>query len=334
MRWLLCLMLLLGCDDAVAPVDSSDAGQDAMADAFVPLDAENEGDAGIDAASPESDTSTPDASAPLPEHVVVCGRNTFVLDVSTDEPERIWELDLDASGLPEEVTDRMNSLGECKPLPDRLLGITANAGGVGIIDMDTGEAIFHAIVPKAHSIEIHPAGWVVVAAASDNNKLVVFDIERSDEPVFELEFTAAHGLWWDESRQRLWATGHWDLSTYAINEETGELTWDETFTLPTRGGHDLRPDPISGQIMVTSGRNVVLFDPETEAMNPLDPIGDHRKVKGIDIHPETGRIVYVQAPSETWYSDRLTFLTPEGEILVEEDRPYKARWMPFWLTAP
>lgn len=50
-------------------------------------------------------------------------------------------------------------------------------------------------------------------------------------------------------------------------------------------------------------------------------------VKGVDIHPETGRIALVRADPGGWWSDKVWFLHPEGEWQQDDQRLYKARWM-------
>ncbi len=51
------------------------------------------------------------------------------------------------------------------------------------------------------------------------------------------------------------------------------------------------------------------------------------EVKGVDIHPETGRIALVRADPGGWWLDKVWFFHPEGKWQQDGQRLYKARWM-------
>jgi hypothetical protein len=98
------------------------------------------------------------------------------------------------------------------------------------------------------------------------------------------------------------------------------LTLKSTYALPSEDGHDLREVPKSNDLLVSMEAGVQLFDRATGTFRPHPDLHASPKVKSLDVHVESGRVVVA-----TW-KKRLDFLNPTSVLLLQDRAPYKARW--------
>jgi len=84
--------------------------------------------------------------------------------------------------------------------------------------------------------------------------------------------------------------------------------------------------PQTEDLVVTTGRNVFLFDRKQRSFRPHPDLGGKRDVKAVSIHPRTGQIVYLQAGGTNWCTDTFRMFKPAGELRLPGERLYKARW--------
>jgi hypothetical protein len=82
----------------------------------------------------------------------------------------------------------------------------------------------------------------------------------------------------------------------------------------------------SDDLVITTGRNVFLFDRERRTFRPHPDLGNESAVKAVSIHPRTGQIVYVQAEGTNWWAGGFHTIKPSGELRLPGERLYKARW--------
>lgn len=262
------------------------------------------------------------------DRIVCCGQEeVFIVDVSRpDAPRKVWSWT-----AAEERRTLFRSTDECKPVEEgaKIL-VTASSGGVALVDVATRDAVYFARVQNAHSAELLPGNRLVVAGSygEEGNRLVVFDRASPDRPLSVEPLHSAHGAVWDGGR--LWALGETELRAYAL--EGNRLVMKKTFALPDRGGHDLRPVPGTDRLLVTTNGDVLWFDRRKEAFSSHPDLGGRAGVKGLDVHPRTGRLLYVQA-EERWWAFGVKFLDPAGEVRLPDERLYKARWFSFESSA-
>ena len=271
------------------------------------------------------------------EPLLLCGWDkVFLLETGADGPgkdKRLWIWDARQSkDLPEDARGTFKTTDDCKPLAggSQVL-ISSSSGGCALVERPSGRVLWHAVVPNAHSLELLPRRRVVVASSvsDQGNRLVLFDLGRSNQPLFDTPLPSAHGVVWDEPRQRLWALGLKELRCYELKDWDGEkpsLAMAASHELPDADGHDLQPIPNSRDLVVTTGRHVYLFDRDRAAFRLHPDLGDRATVKCVSVHPVSGRTVFVQA-TESWWSDTLGFLSPAGKIRLSGERLYKARWL-------
>ncbi len=266
--------------------------------------------------------------------LLCCGAGeVFILDVSDPAtPRKVWGwMAADRADLPEPLRKQFGSTDECKPVEGgaKIL-VTSSGGGVALVERASGRVLFHASVRNAHSAELLPRGRVAVAGSTGEggNRLVLFDLSESGKPLWHDGFPWAHGAVWDEARGLLWALGEKELRAYRLKDwETASpsLVRAETHPLPGDSGHELRPVPGAATLIVTANPGVWLFDRDRKTFAPHPVLGGLAGVKSVDIHPATGRTAYTKADT-SWWTERVRFLGPAGEVVLPGERLYKVRW--------
>jgi hypothetical protein len=164
---------------------------------------------------------------------------------------------------------------------------------------------------------------------AQGNRLAVFNLSQPDVELLSTPLQGAHGAVWDESRQVLWGLGDSVIAAYRLTNwaTLPQLALVSVTALTNGGGHDMYPLPNSPYLLVSSAQHVWLFHRDTRIFTKHPLLGDTPAVKGVCVHPDTGRLVYVQADGP-WWSERLRFLSPDLVIHVPGEHYYKARWIP------
>lgn len=264
------------------------------------------------------------------EIMLAGGDEVFIVDAAEAEAGRVARLwrwnGQQAEDIPLEARRDFHHLDECKAVEQgtKLL-VCASNGGCALIERATKRVLWRARSCNAHSLDLLPAGRVVVASSLSGDHLEVFDSKGSPAPVFKTPLRSAHGVCWDEARQCLWALGFDELRCYTLaawDTATPSLQLRSTHPLPDADGHDLRPVPVSADLLLTTGQGVHLFDRDRSTFRPHPLLHGIAKVKSVDIHPESRRIVL-----STWGADLQLFVA-RGTINFQDARPYKARWLP------
>jgi hypothetical protein len=279
--------------------------------------------------------SSPAAQAD--DELILCGWDeVFALKVG--EPDKIstnkvwlWRA-RDCPNLPENLQDKFATTDECKPVEGgKKILITSSGGGVALVERASGKALFSAFVGNAHSAEMLPGKRVVIAGSTHaaGNRLAVFDLSQTGEPLYTTELHSAHGVVWDEKRQVLWALGYEELNGYRlVNWASPEpkLHMANSYPLPDPGGHDLQVVPKCEVLVLTTGSHVYVFDPDRRAFFPHMTLGDKAGVKCVSIHPQTKLTAFIQGSDRHWWSDTVQWLDFENALKLPGQRLYKARW--------
>lgn len=272
------------------------------------------------------------------ESVLLCGADTVFLleaaDATKGKIEKRWTWNAkQCSQLPEAMRNTFRSTDDCKPVDGgtKIL-VSSSSGGCALVERPSGNVIWYAQVPNAHSLELLPRNRIVAASSvnAKGNRLMLFDVAHSDQPIWEAPLVSAHGAVWDETRKALWALGGKDLQSFELQNWEGDkpsLRRKASYPLPDEGGHDLQPVPRSNDLIVTSGGHVFLFDRNTHQFRLHPQLGDRANVKSVNVHPATGQTIFLQA-TESWWSDTLGLLDPPGKFQLPGERLYKARWLP------
>ncbi|HJY06890.1 MAG TPA: DUF6528 family protein [Bryobacteraceae bacterium] len=275
------------------------------------------------------------AAQPMP--LLICG-SAQVLEgvIKTDRGKpsfvREWAWRPEhSSGLPLRLMSNFAGTDECKPVDDgRAILITSSGNALALVSRESGDTLFYATVRNAHSAALLPGGLIVAAASyssdGSGDRLLLFDRKAPDHAIDSFPFIGAHGVEWDSSRNVLWALSDRTLAQITIGNSR-KLASQRTFTLPVRGGHDLVLARDHSVLYLTTSKEVLTFDPVSGKFSPFPPFQGISDVKSLSINPGTGQIMYTQAEPGVWWTYKLKFLHPNGEVLLAE-HAYKARWLP------
>jgi hypothetical protein len=212
--------------------------------------------------------------------------------------------------------------------------ITASSDGIALVDRATRKVEFYGSAGGAHSAEMLPGGRLAVAASTSKsplaNRLVVFDLKRSAQPLFDTELVSGHGVVWDAGRQVLWALGLNTLRTYKLlawDTATPRLVKESEYALPDTSGHDLMAVPGTNLLSISTHHHAWLFDRGKKTFARHPQLADFENVKSIHVHPGSGEIVWTMADKGFWWTATLRFLNPATTIERTGERLYKARWV-------
>lgn len=279
------------------------------------------------------------AAEPATSPLLLCGMGeVFMIDAAAAEKgtfTKLWSWRAkDREDLPEAQRKRFGTTDDCKPVEGgKKVLISSSGSGCALVEHPSGRVLWHGHVTSAHSLELLPRERVVVAGSTGGtgNKLVVFDLSRSDVPVYETPLPSGHGVVWDEARKCLWALGFAELRRYELKDwesDKPSLVMQASHALPDEDGHELQAMPSGADLIVSTHGHVYLFNRDKAAFRPHPELGDKALVKSVNAHPVTGRIVFIQASDKTWWSNSIGLRAPAGEIKSPNERLYKARWFP------
>jgi hypothetical protein len=275
--------------------------------------------------------------SPRESELIVCGWDeVFILglgDGLTPAYRKVWSWRAaDSPEIPKDMQALFRTTDDCKPVDGgRRILISSSGGAVALIDRETRRASFVARVTNAHSIEMLPGGRIAAAASvakdGTGDRLVIFDAASGKE-VGSDALRSGHGVVWDESRRVLWALGGDVLRAYDVGLAGRPVKLERTFeaALPSAGGHDLVAIPDSPRLFVSTVPRCFYFDRDRREFVPHDTLGGQRDIKSYNVHPRTGRVVFVQAEPPNWWSEHLHFHRPDGTLRLPGEHIYKARW--------
>ncbi len=267
--------------------------------------------------------------------LIVCGAaDVLIFDRSGSrrgKPVWRWRAQGQAT-IPAALQRRFGTTDDCKPVSQgREILVTSSGGAVALVDRASGSARFAAVAPAAHSADLLPGGRVVTACSTnkDGDRLLIHDLRQSEAPIVSEPLPSAHGVVWDAERNLLWALGSKELRAYRLHTNglgVFSLRGGPVFKTPTDNGHDLAMVPGSPQMVITTNRDVYLFDRDRFTFTVHPFLGGLRMVKSVAVHPLSGQTAFVQAESPNWWSQKIHFRQPDAVYTDRGQRFYKARW--------
>jgi hypothetical protein len=78
-------------------------------------------------------------------------------------------------------------------------------------------------------------------------------------------------------------------------------------------------------LFVTSNTEVLLFDCDKMTFTRRTDFGDQLKIKSVDVHPVSRKVVFHKASEKHWSSDTIRFIG-DDPLVLEGERLYKTRW--------
>ncbi|MEA2063807.1 MAG: DUF6528 family protein [Gemmatimonadota bacterium] len=290
--------------------------------------------------APGTDEKTSGHNQTVAQELILCGWDeVFILRIGPGQgahPEKTWTWKaMDRPELPDSIKPKFATTDECKPLEEgaKVL-ITSSGNGVALVERSSGEVLFWATAPNAHSADILPGGRVAVAASHSSkgrgDRLIVFAPGCPGTELCSMELSWGHGVVWDEKRNILWALSDSEVRAYELVDwetEKPSLKKTAAYEIPERGGHDLYPVPGTSLLGVSSSRHSWLFDRDQCTFKLHPRLADNRRVKSMAVHPASGRLAWIKAGEEHWWAERVHFLNPEHTLHLPGEHLYKARWI-------
>jgi hypothetical protein len=273
----------------------------------------------------------------------VCGDTRVELfsgSAPQESPAPLWAWDsTTAPGLPDERRGWFTALDEVKPVVldgvPHVLVTSSYLGGVALIRRDDQRAVFSLALKNAHSADLLPGGWIVVAGSVGSDKMVVQHVSagvNAEGAVLEFPYHHAHGVVYQPEAQGLWFCGHQTVHAYDWKVVDGKPQCQERrrIELPDPWAHDLQPDRHRGGLIVTIGRTVLCVDTTTGALSPFAPLADFDNVKGTSVEAASSALLYIKAgSSDCWWSEHVHLILPDGakkRFSLPGRRLYKVRW--------
>lgn len=267
---------------------------------------------------------------------VVAGGDDKVLIIDTgasraDSAAVVWRWEIsDAQGeIPEKYQDLCIRVDDCKPVKKgRQLLVTASSNSTLLLDIKTGKCLFWAETPMAHSAEMLPGNRVVVANSENpaGNSLELYDVSKPEKLLFRDSLYFAHGTVWMPKQKRLYALGYQEIRSYKLKDwksDAPSLELERVYPVPTDGGHDLSRVN-QNELMVTTRRDVYLFDVNTGTFTVFEPLQGVKSVKSVNYNKKSGQIIYTKA-EEYWWTHHLYSMNPEWSIEINNINLYKVR---------
>jgi hypothetical protein len=268
------------------------------------------------------------------QSLLVCGWDeVYQLDLASMRKTFSWTA-ASAPELPDHMRTKFRTTDDCKPVSGNRVLITASSDGAALVDRTTGRTMWWGACGNAHSAELLPGDRLVLACSvreGTGNKLALFDVRSPERELFGTGLVSGHGVVWDARRERLWAIGLDVLRAYRLVEwdsETPALALDREFRLPDTGGHELQAVPGSPDLVLSTHASVWRFDRDRSTFRPDPDLAGLHDVKSVSVHPGSGRVAYTRADSPDWWTTRIGFRQPDGEVVRDGERLYKVRWVP------
>ncbi|QDS94469.1 hypothetical protein FF011L_32480 [Roseimaritima multifibrata] len=263
------------------------------------------------------------------ERLIFCGAEKVVV-IDPDSPtETLWTWEAsDSPEIPKEYRSRFQTTDDCKPYEGGWLLITSSSQGVALIERESKRCLFFAQVRNAHSACLLPGKQIAVASSTSGDEVQFFSQEDSEKPAsafHRIPLKGAHGTVWDGVRERLWAMGTDEILEIKSNASSDGWSVVARHPLPTTGGHDLSPAHDGRQLFVTTNTQVLHFDQNAGTFRVAEGFGDPVKIKSVDVHSGSKRIVFHQASPQEWWSHTIRFIEAPP-VTLPEQRIYKVRW--------
>jgi hypothetical protein len=267
--------------------------------------------------------------------LIVCGDTAvYILDYNKTKdsiPHITWHWSAIDSELPEDLTKKMRTTDECKPVNEgKQILITSSGGGVVLVDRKTKSSIFYAQVDNAHSAELLPNDRIAVAGSTGNNGncINIYNLHMSDSIIYSDSLYSAHGVVWDDPQQILYALGYDELRMYKLlnwNNSSPGIELIKKIKIPGISGHDLNATRDKNQLILTENNSTWLFNKKEKTFEEYTPLAEYERVKSVDFHPITNQLVFIKAEEE-WWSNNIYFKNPNKRIYIGDTRIYKVRW--------
>ncbi|KAA2266099.1 hypothetical protein F0L68_02985 [Solihabitans fulvus] len=212
---------------------------------------------------------------------------------------------------------------------DYVMVTSASGGLAALVAFPSGKRLWAARPGgNTHSVELLPDGNVATASSTGRYVRLYAASQGANASYFaEYTLDQAHGVYWDPTRNVLWALGYSKLVRLTVGGTATKPTLTEagSWALPDNDGHDLNPKLGSpDRLWITTAHKVFEF---SKSQNRAVAETADANVKSQTTMPN-GRVVRtIPKPGfdPSWATDTVTFLNPADSRVVAGSKIYKAR---------
>lgn len=279
-------------------------------------------------------TNKPEKNFTLPEKAIVVTNqaNASIVIADMVTQKIVWEWNPLSGKIPQERRSWFSNPSEVKPVYDNsCILMTASGGAVALIRIADKKVLFYGYAGvNPHSAELLPDGNIVTASSTDGI-LATFrtdTLKGYGEMVAKYELPAAHNLFWDKKRGKLYSATH-VMNIYDYNGQKDKPLLKNQMKVevassdePLRSSHDLFP--VNGEedmLWLTTNERVWKYDQKS---NRIQSAYRFPAVKSIS-DSRFGTIML--CPDEEWWADHL--VDENGNVVFRAYgfKIYKARWI-------
>jgi hypothetical protein len=223
----------------------------------------------------------------------------------------------------------MRTIDDCKPVNNNTqLLLTSSSGGVVLLDRASGNCLFHAHVPNAHSADLLPGGRIAVALSiiPDGNSIELYEIDKPEQVLFRDSLYSGHGAVWVAERRLFYALGHDELRAYSLKDwdtPAPKLALEKKWLIPVESGHDLSLVS-SDELLLSGHEGVYSFNMSTEKFTPFEPLQSTEDVKSVNYNDRTAELIYTKS-EESWWTYHIYFKNPDKILTIPNIKLYKVR---------
>lgn len=236
--------------------------------------------------------------------LLVCGDNhLYLIDArvaATQGFEKAILWHWDAKSVMETIGKDGLRLDDCKPVDNNTkILVTSSRGFALLLDKETEKMLWYSNSSiQAHSAELLPGNRIAVACSTGGDCVQIFDIATPNKVVFSDPLDSAHGVVWNEKKQRLYAIGGTSLKVYKLKDwESSEpkLTLDKIINTSSfvTGLHDLTY--VGPKTLLLAGRGCALYNIENDSFLKLNRFNSSTALKSVNYNETTGECWYVDA---------------------------------------
>lgn len=267
--------------------------------------------------------------------LLICGNDKVLLvDLKSSQdslPHIIWQYEASRDyTLPKEYREKyFSKIDECKSVNDgQQVLITSSQGGCALVDFYTKNAVFHAYLNNAHSIELLPFNKVAITASTKpgGDKLALYDLGQNNKILDSDSLYSGHGVVYISEDSSLFVLGYDVLRMYkisALQTERPQLKKIDYWELPGKGGHDLIRIPDTKNLLITDQQSAYKFDTEKYIFSPFKPLAGLPHLKSVN--PCDDEIAYTKA-EEHWWTHHVRFVKRNYSLFFPDINVYKTRW--------
>jgi len=240
-----------------------------------------------------------------PRRLIAMGNsNVFIFDpdkaISTGDLRKSSEWMWDAKNAATKTgidSARLDFTDECKVKEggEKLLLTGSHGWCIYLRKSDCEPLFWTSQCGQAHSAEILPGGRIVVACSVPVDELQLYDINSPEKVIQTVNFKHAHGVYYSEKYDRLYAVGENNLAIFKMTDWNSDIPRLELEKILRTSWyvsdvHDLIPQ--DEDTLILTGNRAAKYDIKTGTLSHWKRFDGISSIKSMNYNPITKEIIY------------------------------------------